>query len=169
MIIKIPRAYIEAMPANLIEGKVKLTFSLPLNAETMKLREQIAMLKVLDTAVVLDITSPQGSLDEVPPPDSPRNITEDGYGETLNPETGEVTSASGTFGAQVFDRMIDDLEANKDAPAPRGHKGRGGTVTISSGPKSVTLTNEQFSKAANRIEQESRAADAHRKKTKNKR
>lgn len=62
MNIKIPRAYIEAMPANLIEGKVKLTFSIPLNDETMQLRDWIAAVKSLDTAVVLDITSPQGML-----------------------------------------------------------------------------------------------------------
>lgn len=163
MLVKIPRAYIEAMPANLLEGKVKLTFSISLNAETMQLREQLAMLKVLDQAVTLDITSPQGTLPATTPPDTSNNITADGIGE-------------GDLGNRMFGQMVTELEAYQQpkSPSQRAQRERvrrstkhagtveilpnSGMVTLSSGNKSVTMTNAQFSKAAQRIKSEGRAA-----------
>lgn len=165
MLVKIPFAYIEAMPANLLEGKVKLTFSISLNAETMKLREQIAMLKVLDQAVTLDITSPQGTLPETTQSDSDAkqrlgNISEDGSGES-------------GFGDRVFNQMVTELKSYQEpeSPSQRAQRERvrhstkhAGTITLSSGSKSVTMSDAQFSKAAQRIESEGRAPADRTKK-----
>lgn len=97
MIVRIPRANIHALSSDLLEGKVKLVFTMPLNDETMKLREKLAMLKVLDTPVQLLIQSPQETLEETAPASHPGAVT----GVTL---TGHL--ADGTVKEVVLDHAL---------------------------------------------------------------
>jgi hypothetical protein len=161
MIVKIPRVYIEAMPANLLEGKVKLTFSMPLNAETMKLREKIAMLKILDTAVALDITSPQGMLGETDQPPLPTAGDSDfktGFEREAKRIYGLESSAPDALTVEkVMDAIVDEL-TDSEADDDRGTAGRfdKGTVTLSTKNKSVTVTGKQFSQASQNAGRKSR-------------
>ena len=186
MIVKIPFCHLKAMSSDLLKGEVRLSFEFALNAETMQLREKLAMLEILGTPVDLEIKSPQGTLAgfQSPLPDSPNNISDDGREGLSSEEFAEGFEKAATmvydagaranepgFVGDVMETVIDELKQKRKEikEIGNGRKGRGGTVTISHGDKSVTMTNEQFSKAAQRIKQESRAAVAHHKKTKSKR
>ena len=74
MIVKIPFAKIHAFSSDFLAGTVKIVFQLSLNDETMKLRDQVSMLKSLDQYVALDIVSPQK---ELLPDDGGFNSTQD--------------------------------------------------------------------------------------------
>lgn len=168
MIIQIQFCHLKAMSSDLLKGEVKLTFTFALNENTMKLREQLAMLEILGTPVDLDIKSPQRTLVgfQSPQPDSPNNISEDGSQGLTSEEFAEgfekaatmVYEAGGKanepgFVGDVMESVIDELKQKRDEIKNLGgrkRRGDGDTVTLSTAGKSVSMTGKQFRQAARR-------------------
>lgn len=138
---------IENPKADFLKHHIKFSVALPLTDDNLRLRDKFELLAGEKKSVTVEIESAQlplfGGDVEL------QNIAERAADEAVPPER-KVESGTLT-GENVFDAVVDTLEEERNAPAADGKRGRarqGGTVTISHGNRSVTLTNEQFSHAA---------------------
>lgn len=166
--------------ADFLKYAMAFSINIPLTEENLKLRDRLVLLAHDEGKLTVTIESPQLSLfDETPLPDSPNNITDGDEELGLTPAqfkrglelAGEqiIDHPYGEIDAgKVFDSVVDQLAAERDAPiiehaSPRTRRRDAGTTTISHNGNSVTVTNAQFSKAAQRIEREGKAAAARSK------
>lgn len=157
MYIKIPFVYLHAMASDLLEGKVKLSFTFSLNDETMKLREQIAMLKVLDQMVELEIRSPQTALPGMGHGTraSENNIAASGEDAAPGSFKDEFAKAATTLISRATGIPVAEFahELNQDESEPRPRKRKKGDDTLvtfsATGHAPVTITAKQLKDAAN--------------------
>ncbi len=128
-IITLRHVVVGAAKADFVKHSIRVSLDLPLTDETLNLRSKLAFLAMEKESITVTLESAQLPLFDDAKPTSENDITDRDGANLL---TGE----------KVFDAVMDTLEDIGNAP------GQSGTVTLSHGSRSVTLTNEQFSRSA---------------------
>lgn len=85
------KAVIHAMPSDLLEGKVKITFALQMTEQTLAMRHDLAMLKVLGEEVEVVVRSPQKQLPGMDIVEDFQNSIPDGETVTFSTADKSVT------------------------------------------------------------------------------